>query len=624
MRNPDQFDAFYKDARSRLLLQTYALTGDLGASRAAVRDSFVVAWHHWRKVGKGDPETWARPHAWAHAQRRHTARLWHRDKGLDPEVKATLDALGKLPMTQRKALLLNHLTTIPMSDMARELGLTRVNAERELQTATSQFSMHRDVPTTSIRALFEPLREHVEGARWPRATIVRRAGAARRRTHTAVGAAVAVAALVVSGTLVTDAAGVRPTLARDEAPTSAAVLASPSASASDAARVALPPDALLSADEVAAAVHGRGWTATATNDNTSGDGLVLPCQQERYADPKGTAALVRRFQAAAPGGHGPHAQRASARPGASQLAELSSSVPRAQRAFDTTVQWYAGCTAERVQLLSTRRVDHVGDRAMMLVLRDWHAPATTLVVGLARTGSFTTTTLTRSTSTGTPDFGANARLLASAVGDLCRLADSGACSEGRPRLTVVPPPAVGTVSGMLSEVDLPPVTGVTAPWVGTEPRKAVTNVAATSCDHASFGGHDFSHNITRSYLVPEARLADEFGLTETVGALPVAGAKAFVADVRKHLAGCSDKDLTTHVTEVSQLSTGRQDLSVWHVRTEISDKSSVDFLMGVVRDGTAVAQVGFVPDGHATMPPGAFLDLVHRALDRLRYLPGPS
>ena len=50
MIQPDEFDAFYKRTRTRLLLQTYALTGDLPAARAAVRDSFIVTWHHWRKV----------------------------------------------------------------------------------------------------------------------------------------------------------------------------------------------------------------------------------------------------------------------------------------------------------------------------------------------------------------------------------------------------------------------------------------------------------------------------------------------------------------------------------------------------------------------------------------------
>ena len=73
MQGPDEFDAFYKDARERLLMQTYALTGDLPAARSAVRDAFVAAWHHWRKVSRRpDPESWVRPQAWAHAQRRHT------------------------------------------------------------------------------------------------------------------------------------------------------------------------------------------------------------------------------------------------------------------------------------------------------------------------------------------------------------------------------------------------------------------------------------------------------------------------------------------------------------------------------------------------------------------------
>ena len=58
-RAPTSFDAFYKDARERLLLQTYALTGDLPARARAVRDAFVIAWHHWRKVSRReDPEAW--------------------------------------------------------------------------------------------------------------------------------------------------------------------------------------------------------------------------------------------------------------------------------------------------------------------------------------------------------------------------------------------------------------------------------------------------------------------------------------------------------------------------------------------------------------------------------------
>ncbi|HEY9565047.1 MAG TPA: hypothetical protein VIR30_14875, partial [Nocardioides sp.] len=105
MHDPTEFDDLYASVRDRLLLQTFALTGDLPAARGAVRDAFVGAWHQWRKVSKlEDPGSWIRPYAWSLAQRRHTARIWHRDKSLDEDSKATLDALSRLSPTQRKAL----------------------------------------------------------------------------------------------------------------------------------------------------------------------------------------------------------------------------------------------------------------------------------------------------------------------------------------------------------------------------------------------------------------------------------------------------------------------------------------------------------------------------------------
>jgi len=213
MQPVDEFDDFYKSTRTSLLQQTFALTGDLPASRSAVRDAFVAAWHHWRKVSRlEDPVAWVRPLAWRHAQRRHSARIFHRDRKLDPDIRATLDALAKLPITQRKVLLLTHLADVSMADMAREVGLTQHNAETRLQLATAEFAMQREVPTTAIRPLFEPLRDHVADVRWPRVTIVRRAGTTRRRTHTAVGAVAVVGALVLGGVAVTDAQGVRPSL----------------------------------------------------------------------------------------------------------------------------------------------------------------------------------------------------------------------------------------------------------------------------------------------------------------------------------------------------------------------------------------------------------------------------
>jgi hypothetical protein len=170
---------------------------------------------------------------------------------------------------------------------------------------------------------------------------------------------------------------------------------------------------------------------------------------------------------------------------------------------------------------------------------------------------------------------------------------------------------------MLSAVDLPPVAGIERPWIGTEARVANTNLAASRCDATSFQVKKMRRGMTRSFVIPEAKLSDLFGLTETVGYLAPPQARAFVADVRRKLRACADKQLGTDVVRVADTTTKKVDITVWHVTTEISDKESVTYLMGIMRDGGSIAQVGFVPDGKVQMAPGAFIALAHRALDRL-------
>ena len=609
MRDPDQFDEFYSDVRTRLLLLTYCLTGDLAASRAAVRDAFVVTSHHWRKVTRlEDPEAWVRVRACAHAQRRHTAKLWHREKGLDAEIKATLDALGKLPLPQRKVLLLTELTTASLAEIAREVGLPRPEAERELQHATSQLAVLREVPTTSIRTLFDPIRGHVEDGHWPRAPIIRRAGAARRRTHTVIGIAATVARLGGTAPLVTDTTGVRPTLAgeRMEAPQGHKPSSSPTPDPVD-----VPEDTLLTAEQIGAQVPGSSWTVTRTDDNTSGDGLAMPCQTGRYADPRGTAALVRVFESSG---------KRSAQ--AVQATQASGTTRAAGRGYRNAVSWFAGCADERAQLLETREVAGVGDEAMLLVLRTWDEPGSTLVAGVARTGLLTTAIVTRSPVGREPPPAKSASLLASAVTELCGRTGAGSCSTA-PRLREVTPVPVAVVPGMLAEVDLPPVGEVRRPWVGTEPRQARDNAAATGCDQTDFSAPPMTNNVTRTFLVPDANLRDEFGLTETVGSLPERKAAAFVDDIRDRLARCSKKQMGTQVDRIRQLEAKHRDLTVWRVTTEISDDRSVSFLMGIVRDRTSLAQVGFVPDPAGRMSPDDFVALAERALARLDAMPRP-
>lgn len=606
------FDVFYKQTRERLLLQTWALTGDLAAARSAVRHAYVVAWHHWPKVSRrDDPESWLRPHAWAYAQRRHTARLGHRDKDLDPDLKATLDALGTLPLARRRVLLLSLLTPAPLDELAREVGLPRDDAERELRTATAEFAAARGVTDDpdGLAALLGPLAAEVAEVRWPRPSIIRRSGSGRRRTHTAAGVLATVAVLVVSGVAVADG-GVRATLDRE------GTTRQSTASGGGDGEVAQPPlvaDALLGADDVQQRAKGTGWSEGRTDGNTEGDGTALPCQEDRYADPRGTAALVRTFEAKRDG-DGP-------RRTAWQMAEVSRSERASGRTYRRAVSWYAGCTEPRTQLLSTRSLGAVGDQAMLLTLRSWERPVRTTVVGVARTGLVTTTTVLRVGNDAAPDVRAGVALLAEAVRGLCGLPDGGSC-VGKPEPQLVRPVAVGEVPSLLSEIDLPPVQGVAKPWTGSPTVRADQNAAATPCDRTSFTGKGITDNVTRTFVVLDAGLPTEFGLTETVGNLPSRkAATAFVEGVRRRIDRCAEDDLTTEVRRISHTDTRREDLSVWAVTTELSDETTVRYLMAVLRTDRTVGQVGFVPAGGRTMGDGPFAGLARRALERLHEHP---
>jgi DNA-directed RNA polymerase specialized sigma24 family protein len=607
MSDAERFDAFYSATRDRILVLAFALTGDLPASRGAVRDTYIAAWHHWAKVKRlDDPEAWVRPYVWSHAQRRHSARIWHRDRRIDPEVRATLDALAKLPATSRKALLLTQLTSTSRQQMAREVGLPLAEAEQRLQSATTQFSLQREVPSSSVRPLLDGLVAHCADQRWPRATIVRRSGTTRRRTHALAGAALVVVALVGGGLLVTDDHGVRPTLTAagnriTSVPAEGAAKHQPPGTTSEQ----ITPASLLSTAQMKRAVPGRRWRITGTDPQAA---TTLPCQRRAYADPKAPIALVRNFTA--------HRSKGQPQLAAVQTMELSSDAHRAVVGFDAATGWFAECLLPQTQLLSVRRVHGLGDQAMQFALRAWKKPAVTLVIGVARTGRITTVTLTRTAGAAAPNMAANLRILVSAVDDLCPTTVGGHCSA-LPKAVPVDAPTAGDPPMMLSAFDLPPAAGVQSPWAGTTPRQAVSNLAATGCDASRFHGGGWRHDATRTFLVPQASLAPAFGLTETVGRLPQPKARAFVDGMRSRLASCSDRQLGTKVLRM----TGDQDMTVWRVRTKVTDKKTVTFMMGVIRHGGAVAQVGFVPDGAHTMTTQQFAAVVRRAGQRLAAMP---
>ena len=604
MSRDESFDAFYLATRRALAHQTFALTGDLAAAQSAVRDTYIAAWHHWRKVcAEADPLDWVRPRAWQLAQRRHTARLWQRTKGMSAEDKSVLDAVAKLPMTQRRVLLLVHLAAIPTAQAAREIGSTVDAAERNLQAATANVVAALDVDSASIRGHLASLDAAAE-ITLPRASIIRRAGRKRRHSHAAIGAAVATVAAIASGAFVYQPDEVQASDAHLVKPT-------PTLEVEEPEEVLPTGGQLLDHHQIERLGSSQKWSATDTSDNTAGKGINTICQQSRFADPNGLSALVRKFQA-----------RGKPSRSAVQTIETSKSETQAEEAFATTVGWYAGCQVGRLQLLRAYRVDNIGDQANVLVVRVWKKPVTTYSVAVARIGRVVTSTVGKTVGAEPPPPQQVTQSLADAVSMLCAKSGSADCAR-TPTFARVPPPPSGDEPGILSVGDLPPVGRINEPWVGISPQRARENPSVTVCDRANFVRSGASKSRTRTFLIPGAKLPSRFGLSETYGVFgSPRAADRFLTDVRRRVANCEDEHLATDVRNPATFRDARpsMEMSTWDIATEISENETVLFRLGFVRVGNMVAQLNFAPTQRNDVSARAFKELVARAGARLQEL----
>lgn len=601
MEREESFDAFYRDTRRRLLHQAFALTGDRRAAGSAVRDAYVAAWHHWRKVAPlEDRLEWVRPLSWQLAQRRHAGRIWHRNKGLDDPQRAALGALATLSTPRRRVLLLVDLAGVPLPTAARELALTRDVARRHLDDARLALQQELDTDAAGVGAALGTLDAALDDLTLPRPSIIRRAGSKRRQMHTLVAAVTAVVLAVGAG-----AVAYQPPPAPDR-----------SGSLTQGSAPGSPPDEseqlpsaenLLDRHQISRLALSLDWTVVNTHSNTDGDGLNTICQRERFADPDGLSALVRVFEA-----DGKKPRRAV------QTVEVSADEDQAHRAYRTTLGWYAGCQLGRLQLLRAYQVGNIGAEADVLVLRHWKRPVTTYTVALARIGSVVTSTVGETEGADPPPPAQVVQSLADSVAMLCERSGAADCSN-EPATREVPPPPTGTAPGMLAPVDLPPVGGIRYPWVGTKV-PARPNPSVTTCDRAAFAPAGARRVKAWAYVIPEAKVPARFGLSETVGVFPSKRrAERFVKDVRARFARCEDRDLATNV-----LGSGRGRVpragtfwTTWTFVTEVNERMSVRFRVGFVRQGDTVAQLTFVSSPREDIRPVHFRDLMVRAGDRL-------
>lgn len=125
------FAEFYDATWPRTVACAYAMTGVLSEAEDLAQEAYSRAWPRWSSLREyDDPGSWVRQVAtrlavsrWRRA--RTAVAFLARTRGPEPaappsEVTATLvEALKRLPEAQRRAIVLHHLSDLPVSEIAR-------------------------------------------------------------------------------------------------------------------------------------------------------------------------------------------------------------------------------------------------------------------------------------------------------------------------------------------------------------------------------------------------------------------------------------------------------------------------------------------------------------------------
>ena len=130
------FESFYAGTSPRLLRYAYGLTGDMAEAQDLTQEAYARAWPRWTRLrGYDNPESWLRLVVsrlavdrlrWLGVRRARAPREEPVVPPPDEEMLTLVAALKRLPMAQRKALVLHYFLDMPVAEIAEETG-TNVN-----------------------------------------------------------------------------------------------------------------------------------------------------------------------------------------------------------------------------------------------------------------------------------------------------------------------------------------------------------------------------------------------------------------------------------------------------------------------------------------------------------------
>jgi RNA polymerase sigma-70 factor (sigma-E family) len=145
-------DALYAASYRRLVVQLYALCGDLADAEDAVQEAFVTAIRKQRAVAAlNNPEAWLRTVAmnrirggWRHALvvRRYEVKVPGPQSEVEvgPEHVAIVRALAGLDDQQRQVVVLHHLADLSVEQIAAELGIPEGTVKSRLSRARGRLA----------------------------------------------------------------------------------------------------------------------------------------------------------------------------------------------------------------------------------------------------------------------------------------------------------------------------------------------------------------------------------------------------------------------------------------------------------------------------------------------------
>jgi RNA polymerase sigma-70 factor (ECF subfamily) len=138
------FAAFYAASYPQVVGQVYALVGNLHDAEELTQEAFARAYANWARVGGYDvPVAWVRRVAFNLASTgfRRAGRGAAALLRLGPpepvlpvsvEAAAVMEALGRLPMRYRSAVVLHHLVDLSVEEVAAELGVPAATVKTRL------------------------------------------------------------------------------------------------------------------------------------------------------------------------------------------------------------------------------------------------------------------------------------------------------------------------------------------------------------------------------------------------------------------------------------------------------------------------------------------------------------